>query len=224
MILFKNVDFDLDQCQKELDEVKAIFNGCPDIPETDRKSRGNHTEGLQTIFKKRSQLFALMGKIIFGEFAKKWNDEVKFGNYRADFIIASKNEKQVCLIEFEDATTESIFSVKTESTKTKTYEWSSRFDHGYSQILDWKYYATEEKASITNDFSTPPKKLEFALVVGWEKHLQPSNLQSRYDFRKNKVVINSGTFYCWNFDSLVEELQEKLHVYREELQNNAISK
>jgi hypothetical protein len=211
VIIFKDVVFDKVQCQKELDEVKLLFNGCPDIEET--KGSGGYSKGLQGIFEKRLQLFALMGKIVFGEIATKWNKEVKFGDFRADFIIANNNEKKVCLIEFENAKTDSIFKQKTHSDSTVTFEWSPKFDHGYSQILDWKYYAMEEKESVKKDFSQKPKEIEFALFIGWNKYLQQSNFQERFDFRKDKVTIESKAFYCMCFDSLIDELQEKLNLY-----------
>ena len=211
MIVFKKISFNPTDCQNELDDVKALFSKTPDINET--TGSGLYSGGLQGIFRKRKQLFALMGKIVFGEIATKWNDEVKFGNFRADFILANDKENKVCLIEFENAKKESIFRKKTLSKKTVTYEWAPRFEHGYSQILDWKYYSIEEKASVKNDFQVLPKEIEFALCIGWNKHLQQSNFQERFDFRKNKVTIESKTFYCMCFDSFVDELQEKLNLY-----------
>lgn len=211
MIQFKDIIFDKVQCQKEINDVKVLFSNTPDIDET--KGKGSYSGGLQGIFRNRTQLFALMGKIVFGEIATKWNDEVKFGNFRADFIIANDKKNKVCLIEFENAKMESIFRKKTHSDKTITYEWAPRFEHGYSQILDWKYYSIEEKTSLKNDFQVHPKEIEFALCIGWNKHLQQSNFQERFDFRKNKVTVESKTFYCMCFDSFVDELQEKLNLY-----------
>ena len=211
MMIFKDLAFDKDQCQKELEEVRQLFAPYPNIDEI--KGEGDLLGGLQGIFERRTQLFALLGKIVFGEIATKWNKNAPFGDFIADFVIANKTEKKVCLIEFEDAKEESIFAKKTRSGRTVTYEWSPRFDHGYSQILDWKYHAVEEKESVKKDFDQKPKEIEFALFIGWSKYLKRSNLQERFDFRKNKVTIESKAFCCMCFDSLIEELQEKLDLY-----------
>jgi hypothetical protein len=39
-----------------------------------------------------------------------------------------------CFVEFEDARKDSVF--KKQGAKA-TREWGARFDHGYSQIIDW---------------------------------------------------------------------------------------
>jgi hypothetical protein len=55
-----------------------------------------------------------------------------FGDYKADLGIGNSQNHEYCFVEFEDATETSIIQ---KSTKAMP-DWSRRFEHGFSQIID----------------------------------------------------------------------------------------
>ena len=56
-----------------------------------------------------------------------------FGDYSADVVLGSKAAGEFCVVEFEDGTTDSIFK---RQPKRGNPEWSARFEHGFSQLVD----------------------------------------------------------------------------------------
>ena len=59
-----------------------------------------------------------------------------FGDFKADILLGSKQEKEFCVVEFEDGKQNTIFK---KQKKRKNPEWSARFEHAFSQIADWFY-------------------------------------------------------------------------------------
>jgi hypothetical protein len=56
------------------------------------------------------------------------------GDYSADLILGSKDKSTFCVVEFEDGKPSSVFR---KSRKRTTTDWSPRFAHGFSQLVDW---------------------------------------------------------------------------------------
>src|SRR5437763_12011170 len=59
-----------------------------------------------------------------------------FGDFRCDLAIADSATRACTFVELEDAGPRSLF-VKHGDKSTR--EWSPRFDHGFSQVVDWFY-------------------------------------------------------------------------------------
>lgn len=55
------------------------------------------------------------------------------GAFRADVLLGSKQKNQFCIVEFEPGKEGVIFKKK----PTKYPEWSARFEHAFSQMVDW---------------------------------------------------------------------------------------
>ena len=58
-----------------------------------------------------------------------------FGDFACDVAAGDSEANAFTLIEFEDAQEYSIFSRRQEGKAMK--RWSSRFEHGFSQLVDW---------------------------------------------------------------------------------------
>jgi hypothetical protein len=74
-----------------------------------------------------------------------------FGDYACDLVVGGSVNRDFCLVEFEDASPQSVF-VKKKGKSTP--EWSPRFDRGFSQIklLKGKLLRLEiQTASTTRD-------------------------------------------------------------------------
>jgi Domain of unknown function (DUF4263) len=49
-------------------------------------------------------------------------------------VLGNKNKSTFCVVEFEDGKLNSIFRKFANKSMT---EWSPRFEHGFSQLVDW---------------------------------------------------------------------------------------
>lgn len=57
-----------------------------------------------------------------------------FGSFRCDVAVGSSTSRQFTLVELEDAREHSLF----EAVKGRDFpRWSSRFERGFSQLVDW---------------------------------------------------------------------------------------
>ena len=59
-----------------------------------------------------------------------------FGDFRCDLAVADSVTRACTFVEFEDAGPRSLF---VQHGDKATREWSPRFDHGYSQVVNWFY-------------------------------------------------------------------------------------
>jgi hypothetical protein len=87
-------------------------------------------------FKKRKHLSAAIGSF-HGDISRP--DRVAselnlFGDFTCDLASGDSTTSAFMLMEFENAETDSIF-IKKRSRAMK--EWSPRFEHGFSQLVDW---------------------------------------------------------------------------------------
>jgi Domain of unknown function (DUF4263) len=73
----------------------------------------------------------------FNPFSCRTTTDIEFfGDFKADILVGSKHEKEFCVIEFENGRQDTIFK---KQRKRKNPEWSARFEHAFSQIVDWFY-------------------------------------------------------------------------------------
>lgn len=77
-----------------------------------------------------------------------------FGSFRCDVAIGSSTARQFTLIELEDARENSVF----EAVKGRDFpRWSSRFERGFSQLVDWAWridYEPQPSAALGAAFGT----------------------------------------------------------------------
>jgi len=122
---FKHIRFDPVQCRKEAEQLREFLA-------TNRELQ----ERMQVLpfFKNRLHLSAFLGSyhpeivrydLVAHEFPL-------FGDFTADLVVGDSKNSAFAFIEFEDASPQSIF-VK----KKATPDWSPRFEHGFSQLVDW---------------------------------------------------------------------------------------
>ncbi|MGR5239229.1 Shedu anti-phage system protein SduA domain-containing protein, partial [Vibrio alfacsensis] len=164
------------QCRKELDEFHSLLQSNTEIGETK----------LLKFFKNRSQLILLMGRVVAIDAPEKFNDELPIiGKFRADFVVADKSQTSFAFIEFEDAKENSIFN-KVLNRKTSVYPWSSRFEHGYSQVIDWYLHlaANDNSVNMQSEFGSFSIKYYGALIILITTNSQP--LEMVYIYRDER--------------------------------------
>ncbi len=132
---------------------------------------------------------------------------ISFGDFRCDLVVGDKSKYAYTLVEFEDARPESIFA----SGEKYQHEWSRRFEHGYSQVVDWfwKISDLERMDDFEKRFGSRDASFFGMLILGRNHFLDP-HLRKRLIWRANKVVVNSNNIRCLTFDDLHVELSQLL--------------
>jgi hypothetical protein len=111
----------------------------------------------------------------------------------------------------EDATPTSVFT-KTQGKKTK--EWSKRFDHGYSQLIDWFSCLDDYRptAKFIDEFGPGYVTFHGLLIVGRNAGMTDGD-RRRLRWRSKNVVVHSQPITCFTFDDLCQTLQRRLTLY-----------
>lgn len=113
--------------------------------------------------------------------------------HECDFVVGDNNRCAYTLVELEEANPESIY----QRAPTTPY-FTNRFNHGYSQIVDW--LCVLDGIQETPDFrdhwgqATPPQFVG-VLVIGRSPPLT-SEGRRRMDWRSAKVRVNFHSVLC----------------------------
>jgi Domain of unknown function (DUF4263) len=201
--------FDINECDKQLRELQDFLT-------TNQEIKEGGENGLQKFFSDRPNLILLLGYWHFGLEPAFYKPEVNlFSNeFRADFVVADRQKKKFVFVEFEDATEDSIFKLKSKNSDSAntSYEWSSRYEHGLSQVIDWYYRMDDYERTNKFEEYFGHRQINYVglLVIGRDKFIQQSGLMQRFRWRSSKTIINSKPLHCMTFDQLLEESMEKL--------------
>jgi hypothetical protein len=137
MKTFEPLAFDPARCRKEVGELRTWLARRPLLDEA---------RHIRPFFRKRRQLAAFIASyspnvIRFDRLAFEYP---LFGDFTCDLAVGDSVKRAYCFVEFEDAGPGSLF---VKQGKKATREWSARFDHGCSQIIDWFYRLDDLKKS-----------------------------------------------------------------------------
>lgn len=124
---FQEFRFDPRTCRTQLNELKAHLENHDNL---------NERKDVLAFFREREHLSAYIGSYSFNlnDFDRLAFEYDLFGDFKADLAIGDSRHGSYCFVEFEGASPTSIF--KSESARA-TRIWSSKFEQGYSQIVDW---------------------------------------------------------------------------------------
>jgi len=191
------------KCESDLREFATFLASKAEIDETGRGS-------LQEFFDARPDLTLLMGIAFFSNLspAAYCKEFSVLGEFRADYAICNEERNRFVFVEFEDAKAQSIFKIKNDGKTTTTYEWSPKFEHGFSQVVDWHYRMDDLERSnkYSEHFGCDHVEFVGILVVGRKKFLDEAGGEKRLWWRKNRTAINSKQLNCMTFDQLYSEL------------------
>jgi hypothetical protein len=167
---------------------------------------------VQPFFKRRPHLAAFIGAYMKDtgpatDFAFEYPF---YGDFAADLVVGDRAERRFCLVEFEDGRKDSIF--RTPRGKS-TREWSPRFEHGFSQIVDWFTLVADvsNTARFQRDFGHPHVRFSALLVIGRDAGLSAHD-RYRLDWRTDKVRVDSHTVECVTFDRLHAHMDRLLRL------------
>lgn len=191
-------------CRKELGEFKALL----DAHATGTLEESKH---VLPFFKTHRNLAGLVGHLAtrIAQVDRIAYEFDFFGDYAADLALGDSTKREYCFVEFEDGKKDSIF--KKAGAKV-TLEWSPRFDHGYSQIIDWfwKLHNMRMTADAEDRFGHSRRfKYEGILVIGRSGFLSDMDME-RLEWRREKVIADTCRINCMTFDELYDDLAFKL--------------
>ena len=170
-------------------------------------------EDIQPFFKKSKHLTAYLGTFAssIGVATEICFEYEFFGDFKADILVGSKQEKEFCVVEFEDGKQDTIFK---KQKKRKNPEWSARFEHAFSQIVDWFYNLEDFKNTQGFSATFGPGHTSFTglMVMGRSASLDDIK-KSRLRWRTDTVSIGKHKVICITFDELHAVLQRKFHRY-----------
>jgi antiviral defense system Shedu protein SduA len=126
-----------------------------------------------------------------------------FGEYVCDLVIGDSAQGCYCFVEFEDATSTSIF----RRTHRWRSEWASRYEHGFSQIVDWLYALDDNRATtaFVDRFGRKDIKCSAIMIIGRSHYLNDSE-KRRLRWRHDRIMVDSKPVFCFTFDEVLHDL------------------
>jgi hypothetical protein len=211
--MLQPIDFSYADCQKEALELQSFLGGNQTLKE--RKE-------ILPFFKARMHLSAFMGVYNYHivRYDRVAHEYPFFGDFVCDLVVGDWGRRGYVFVEFEDAAPDSIFVKK----KRETPEWSPRFEHGFSQILDWFYKLDTQRHApdFEQRFGDRVVHLSGLLIVGRKEDFGPRE-RDRLTWRQQHVEINGNKIHCMTFDDLCENMLLRLQTFpalRQELRGD----
>ncbi len=201
---FFRIRFDDAQCRQELAAFRSLL---------DEKKELEENADIKPFFETHRQLAAFVGScssdlIQFDLLAYQFQ---LFGDFGCDMVVGDSAHKAYVFIEWEDATARSLFR---RQGKKATPEWSTRFEHGFGQIIDW--FCKLDDMARTDEFEAQfgSRHIHYLglLVAGRDHGLMHPRERRRWEWRSRKVVVNSLPIHCMTYDQLYEFLAAKLNI------------
>lgn len=200
---FIELKFDPALCKVELCEFGSLLEHIEKLKER---------EDILPFFRERHHLSAFIGSyfsrlLTFDRLAFEYP---LFGDFVCDLVVGDFERGAYSFVEFEDANPTSIFKSLTRSTP----EWSQRFEHGFSQIVDWFYALDDMKSTVSFESRFGKRNISYngMLVIGRKSTLDPLQA-NRLQWRLDKVLVNSQHVYCVTFDELFHDLHSRFETY-----------
>lgn len=199
---FTEVAFDSVRFKEELGRFDALLKSKTILTERE----------VQEFFKASQHLTAYIGTT-FGNIGVARHVAYEFeilGDYVADIVFGNR-EKQFCFVELEDGGLDSVLEkVGRKSTK----EWARRFEHGFSQIVDWFCHLDDFKKTDRFHRNFGYGHIDFVglLLIGRNAGLSTDDLR-RLRWRTHNVIVNSHPVICMTYDDLYKELSEGYERY-----------
>jgi Domain of unknown function (DUF4263) len=133
-----------------------------------------------------------------------------FGDFSCDVAAGDSEANAYTLIEFEPALENSIF-MKLQANKSMR-RWSPRFEHGFSQLVDWAWRISSEgeaSAAFRRIFGDDNPAIHLLLVVGRDADLGKDDL-ARLRWRANHTSLGQFRMSCFTFDGILNSIRRRL--------------
>ncbi len=201
----ETIVFDAGKFEQELKAFDALLKSKTELSESSH---------IQPFFENSKQLSAYMGTFSpnIGPATDLAFQYPFFGDFKADLLLGNKKTGEFCVVEFEDGRQDSIFK---KQPKRGNPEWSSRFEHGLSQLTDWFYNLDDFKGTknFARTFGFGHIKFIGLLIIGRSAGLDDAK-RNRLKWRSEKVLIDSHPINCITFDDLHASLENRFIFYK----------
>lgn len=202
----ESIQFDPLKCESELKAFRKFLDSNDDLEER---------RDIQPFFQNRKQLSAFIGSYA-PEIGRA--DLIAFefpflGDFKADLLLGNQETGSYCVVEFEDGKRDSIFRKRRNRSMT---EWSPRFEHGFSQLVDWCFALDDFKKTdrYAKDFGHGYVRFVALLIVGRNSGITEYD-RKRLRWRSDKVRVDSHPIECMTFDDLYTNLRMRINFYHE---------
>ena len=196
-----NFSLNRQSLSEELSQFHTLLNSKTDLGERD---------DILPLFRKCKNLSAYLG-MLSREIGTPDKCHVEYslnGKFFSDLVVGNTQKRCYCFIEFEDGRENSIF--KGPVRKRKSRDWSGRFEHGFSQIVDWFRLMDDQRGTqdFCDEFGNGHICYSGMLISGRDHFLGPGDSE-RLRWRSDRVLVNSKTIYCATFDQLYRDINER---------------
>lgn len=203
MKAFQPLTLDVKALSENLAELQAFLAAEPRLRERSQ---------VLPFFKQRQHLCAALGYANNAvELPDRWANELSlFDDFVCDVAAGDSEANAYTLIEFEDAQEHSIFSGLKPHRSMKS--WSSRFEHGFSQLVDWAWRLSAEgegSSAFRRIFGDNNPSIHLLLVVGRDSDLTRDDL-ARLRWRANHVSLGQYRMSCFTFDGCLHSIRRRL--------------
>ncbi|MBB4952621.1 hypothetical protein H4S14_000663 [Agrobacterium vitis] len=208
MKTFESLAIDISILENDLNDFEALLKSGSHLKER---------EQILPFFKKKPHLCAAIGYLNGNiDLPDRWANELQlFGDFACDAASGDSEANAYTLIEFEDANEHSIFS-KLASGKTVKH-WSPRFEHGFSQMVDWAWRLSTEgsgSSAFRRVFGDSDPVVHFILIIGRDADLTDDD-KARLRWRANNVSFGQYRMSCFTFDAVLGSLRRRLSLARQ---------
>lgn len=202
---FERVALDLGELNREVAEFESFLG-----TSTHKRERAE----IAPFFKPRKQLVAALGwahpEILHPD---RVSTELSlFGDFACDAASGDSTQKAFLLVEFEDAAESSVLRVRPKEDPGKLKGWSPRFEHGFSQLIDWAWRLDVEASgspSMKRIFGVADPTIHFLLIAGRDSDLEDEDLD-RLSWRARSVQFGSYRMSCRTFDGALASIKRRL--------------
>jgi hypothetical protein len=199
---FTEVAFNLVQLKQELEQFRTLLNSKHLLGERE----------IQQLFKASPQLTAYLGTVAgtVGVARLVAYEFQLLGDYGADIVLGTR-DRQFCFVELENGDPDSVLE---RVGKKATKEWSRRYEHGFSQIVDWFCHLDDFKKTDRFHKNFGHGHIDFVglLLIGRNEGLDGDDLR-RLRWRTDKVLIDSQAVVCMTNDDHYKELNDTYERY-----------
>ena len=203
MRTFASLILDASALSDNLTEFEALLSSEARLKERDQ---------VIPFFKARPHLYAALELANSAvELPDRWAHELDlFGDFACDIAAGDSEANAYTLVEFEDAQEHSIFS-RLQAGKTMK-RWAPRFEHGFSQLVDWAWRISaegESSAAFRRVFGDDNPAIHLLLVVGRDADLTKDDFTS-LRWRAKHTSLGQFRMSCFTFDGLLQSIRRRL--------------
>jgi hypothetical protein len=199
---FLHIQFDHGHCRQELAALRDLLAAKKELEEN---------ADIKPFFEAHPQLAVFLGSYAwsiarFGLLAHQYQ---LFGDYSCDLVVGDPVRRSFVFVEWEDPAPGCLFRRQGQKA---TPEWSPRFEHGFSQIVDW--FCKLDDMTRTDEFEARfgARHIQYTglVVAGRDEELTHPRERRRWDWRSQKVLVNGLPVLCATYDQVYQFLSERI--------------